>query len=113
MSDPVGTSLRQSKALSSLWWCLPSIVGFLVFLCAFPIDRRIPIWPHLSLIDLFGLWFIFIAPITTAIALVVFLRHMRTGHQSQIDRFLVLAVISISVLVNAFVLFGLCAGLTF
>jgi hypothetical protein len=26
-----------------LWWCLP-LLGFVTFLLAFPIDRRIPFW---------------------------------------------------------------------
>ena len=50
--------------------CLPSLLGLLVFLLAFPIDRRIPHWFPLNLAEVFTLWFLFITPVTTVIAIV-------------------------------------------
>src|SRR5258708_7082369 len=62
---------------SELLLCLPALLGFALFLLSFPIDRVIPFWPHLSLAVVFLLWFLFVAPITTATAFVKFNRGRR------------------------------------
>lgn len=53
-----------------LVWCLPALGGFGAFLLSFPIDRQIPFWPRLSLVEMFALWFLFVTPVATAIAIV-------------------------------------------
>jgi hypothetical protein len=75
---------RRATIWLSLQWCLPSLLGFLAFLFAFPIDRKIPFWPHLSIAEVFILWFLFITPITTVIAIITLLKSLpatrATGH---------------------------------
>jgi hypothetical protein len=90
-------------------WCLPALGGFGVFLLSFPINRRIPFWPHLSLAETFTLWFIFVVPITTIIATVVLIRARRSTHIAIFTRVSLWATIAVSFLVNAFVLVGMWA----
>ena len=70
MTNPEETLPRQGKIWFALRWCLPALLGFLAFLFAFPIDRRIPHWFPLNLAEILALWFLFIAPVTTVIAVV-------------------------------------------
>jgi hypothetical protein len=100
----------QDKTWVPLWWCLPSLLGFLTFLFAFPIDRRVPFWPHLSLAETFTLWFLFIAPIATAIAIVTQVKRKRAGI-ALLAKLLVWTAIAISLVVNAFVLVGMWASM--
>jgi len=61
----------------SLCLCLPSILGFLAFLFSFPIDRQIPFWPHATIVVIFVQWFLFITPVTTAIAIITLIKRRR------------------------------------
>src|ERR1700687_2641767 len=76
------TSLRGVKTWLSLWWCLPALLGFLAFLIAFPIDRRIPQWFPVNFAELFALWFLFVTPVTTVIAIATLLKRKRSGRLS-------------------------------
>jgi hypothetical protein len=93
-----------------LLWCLPSLLGFAAFLVAFPIDRVIPFWPHLSVAEVFFFWFLFVAPSATAIAIVIFKRHIQAGRLAPAGRVFAWVAMIVAVLVNAFVLFGLWAS---
>jgi hypothetical protein len=101
---------RPSKIWSVLVWCSPSLLGFVAFLFSFPIDRSIPIWPHLNIAEIFTLWFLSIAPATTVIAIVVFVKHKTTNPISPSANLLVWAAIIISLLVNTLVLLGMWAS---
>lgn len=92
--------------------CCSSLVGFVLFLISFPIYRRIPFWPHLSIAELFLLWFLFVAPVTTAIAFVVFIRRKRFGSIVPVTKWLAWTAITLSVLADLFMLLGLWAPTT-
>ena len=98
---------NQNKTWAPLWWCLPSLFGFLTFLFAFPIDRRIPFWPNMSLAEAFALWFLFVAPLATIAAIVSLIKCMRAGRIAPHAKWLVWIAIAVSLAVNAFVLFGM------
>jgi len=106
MSSEDGTH-SESKFLSVFLWCLPALLGFAIFLAAFPIDRTIPLWPHLNFAEGFFFWFIFPAPIATAIAIVKFKRQKRSHQAFSASKLLGWIVVIVSVLVNALVLLGL------
>jgi hypothetical protein len=78
----------QGKIWSSLRWCLPGLLGFLAFLLAFPIDRRIPHWFPLNFAEIFTLWFLLITPVTTVIAMVTLIKHKRTGRMALLAKLL-------------------------
>jgi hypothetical protein len=113
MTDREGALPVRSKIWSPLLWCFPSLLGFAVFLVAFPIDRRIPFWPRWDLAEIFTLWFLLITPITTLIAIVTLIKRKRRSSASLFAKSLVWAVITASLLVNAFVLLGMWAAFTF
>ena len=50
------------------------VLGFLAFLIAFPIDRRIPRWFPLNFAEIFTLWFLVVTPVTTVIAIVTIIK---------------------------------------
>jgi len=104
------TPVRQGKVWTALVWCLPSLLGFALFLLSFPIDRQIPFWPHLSLAEIFTLWFFFITPVTTVIAIVVLIKRGRLGRIALFGRVLAWLVITFSVLANVFILVGMWAS---
>ena len=110
MTGSEETLLRQDKIWLSLWWCLPSLLGFLAFLIAFPIDRSIPFWPHLNLAEILTLWFLFITPITTIIAIVTLLKRNRTRRRAPFAKLLVWTAIAVSLILNAFILLGMWAS---
>ncbi len=66
--------LDRKKVDAVFIWCLPCLLGLVVFLFSFPIDRRIPFWPHLTIVEIFFMWFLFVTPITTVIAFVVLMK---------------------------------------
>lgn len=106
-SAPVGRKVRQI-----LLWCLPALLGFVAFFFAFPIDRQISFWPHLNLAELFGIWFLFVTPVTTTVAIVIFIRQVRHGHLIRTARWLSLTAMIVAILLNLFILFGLYAATT-
>ena len=106
-------SSSKTKSWPVLVWCLPSLGGFAGFLASFPIDRQISFWPHLNLAEIFGSWFLFVTPIACAVAIVKLIRHLRERNASRISKSFLLLAITVSVLVNLFVLFGLYAAATF
>jgi hypothetical protein len=97
---------------SVLGWCVPTLCAFAAFLASSPIDRRIAFWPHRSLAEIFGGWFLFVTPIFSTIAIVKFTGYVR-GNATKTLKFSLLFVIAVTVLVNLFVLFGLFAAAEF
>jgi hypothetical protein len=110
VSELEQTVLRQDTAWLPLWWCLPSLLGFVAFLFSFPIDRQIPFRPHLSLAEILALWFLFITPVTTVIAIVMLVKRNRIRRIPPFTKLLLWAAIAASLLVNAFVLLGMWAS---
>jgi len=101
---------RRANIWFSLWWCLPSLLGFLAFLFAFPIDRRIPHWFPLNFAEVFALWFLFITPVTTVIAIVTLIRRKRIERKAPLATLLTWAAAAVSLVVNALVLLGMWAS---
>lgn len=107
---PNGKLPDQKAAWPIFGWCLPALGGFVMFLLSFPIDRHIPFWPRLSFAEIFILWFFFVAPIATIIAVVALIRRRRSAHVATFTRVLAWTTIAASVLVNAFILVGMWAA---
>lgn len=99
--------LSRNKVGAVFTWCLPCLLGSVVFFFSFPIDRRIPFWPHLMIVDIFYLWFLFVTPVATVIAFVVFTKRRRLGVIAKSTKSLIWATVTVSVLVNAFMLFAI------
>ena len=89
------------------------LLGFVAFLVAFPIDRKIPFWPHWSLAEGFATWFLFVTPPAIMCAIVTFRRRIRRGCLSSTAKWLLLAVITVAILLNLLLLFGLHAAAMF
>ena len=86
------------------------MLGFLAFLFAFPIDRRIPHWFPLNFAELFTLWFLFITPVTTIIAIVTLVRRKPIGRKALLAKLLTWTAVMVSLVVNALVLLGMWAS---
>jgi hypothetical protein len=91
-SNSEGAVSVRSIGWRILVWCLPTLLGFVAFLFAFPIDREISFWPHLNFAELFGAWFLFVTPVTTTVAIVMFIKYVRRGHITRISKWLLLGV---------------------
>jgi hypothetical protein len=102
--------VRQIKAWPVFAWCLPALLGFALFLGSFPIDRRIPFWPHLNLAELYAAWFFFITPFTTGVAIVALVKRRRRGRIPLFPQFLSWTAITLSLVVNLLVLVGMWAS---
>ena len=109
----VTVSAKSDRLAVKAWavplWCLPCLLAFALFFFSFPIDRKVPVWPHLNLAELYSLWFLFVTPITTLVAFIVLIRRRWMGPSSILAWFLVIA----SFVVNALVLLGLYAAFAF
>ena len=77
---------------------------------SFPIDREIPFWPHWTFAEAFFLWFIFISPITIFIGFVVYLKRRKHGRIRPLIRFAMWTTLTLSLVVNGFMLLGLWAA---
>jgi hypothetical protein len=104
-------SLPRSKVGAVFIWCLPCLLGLVLFFFSFPIDRQIPFWPRLTIVEIFFLWFIFVTPITTVIAFVVFVKRRGLGGIAGFTRLLIWATITVSMLVNVFMLVAMWAAI--
>ena len=85
-------------------------MGFVAFLLAFPIDRRILHWLPLNLAEIFTVWFLFITPVTTVIAIVTVTKCTGRRRMAPLTKLLMWATIAASLIVNAFVLLGMWAS---
>jgi hypothetical protein len=103
-------SLMNGKNWYSLRWCLPTLLGFLAFLFAFPIDRRIPHWFPLNLAEVSAAWFLFVTPVTTAIAIVTLIKRNRRSRVTPPAKLITWSAIALSFVLNAVVLLGLWAS---
>jgi hypothetical protein len=111
MPGIVTSDLKTAKPV--LVWCLPALISFAIFCVSFPIDRTIPFWAHLNLAEIFALWFLFITPIAVVISIVKFVKYVKAEKRTRMSKFLLLAAITLSVLVNVFVLLGQAAAFFF
>lgn len=68
---------RESKPWLPVFWCFPALGAFALFLLSFPIDRKVPLWPHLQIAEIFAMWFVFVAPVTTIAAIVLLIMRRR------------------------------------
>jgi hypothetical protein len=100
---------RHGRNWFSVWWCLPALWGFLAFLFAFPIERRIPHWLPLTFAEIFTLWFLFVTPATTVVAIVSLIKRNRTERIPRLAAFFTWIAIAASLVVNALVLLGMWA----
>jgi len=89
------------KIWFSIKWCLPSLLGFLAFSVAFPIDCYIPHWFPVNLAVLFTLWCLFVTPVSTVIAIATLLKRNRICRMSPFIKLLAWAAISGSIVLNA------------
>jgi hypothetical protein len=115
MTETTVTNLdKMSQGSGKIWsplrWCLPALVGFLLFLLAFPIDRRIPHWFPLNFAEIFTLWFLFVTPVTTVIAIVALLKAKRAAPMALFATLITWAAIGVSLVTNVFVLLGMWAS---
>src|SRR5882762_3352610 len=92
-----------------IMWCLPSLIGFPLFLLSFPIDRAIG-WRQVNVAEVFLFWFLLIAPVGIIIASVNLIRARKRGVFATPVAVLAWTVITISVLANLFMLLGLWAS---
>jgi hypothetical protein len=105
MSSSEVAVLRERNLWPALFWCLPSLLGFALFLLSFPIDRRLAFWPHLDIAEIFALWFLFVTPVTTVIAIVILVKRRR--RIARFPKVMAWLTIIVSVLANLFVLLGM------
>jgi hypothetical protein len=105
--------LSRNKVVAVFNWCLPCLLGAVLFLFSFPIDRSIPFWPHMMIVEIFFLWFLFVTPPATVIALVVFMKRKRSDAIPTFTKSLIWTTLALSILVNAFMLIGLWAAIYF
>ena len=91
-------------------WCLPALLGFLAFLLAFPIDRRIPHWFPLNIAEIFALWFLFITPVTTVIAIVTLVKRNQKTSVVFLAKLVTWTAIVVSLIMNALILLGMWAS---
>jgi hypothetical protein len=112
-SDTEGAAPDRSKTLLICAWCLPTLLGIAAFLISFPIDRQVPFWPHLNIAEAFCAWFLLVTPAATTVGIVKLTRGSRLGQITTTAKWLLLTVITIAVLLNVFLLFGLYAAANF
>ncbi len=105
-----GAISGESKGWLVYAWCLPTFLGIAAFLLAFPIDRQIPFWPHANLAEVFGAWFLLVAPTATTLAIVTFTKQARRGLSNRTPKWILVVVVTLSILLNLLVLIGLYAA---
>jgi hypothetical protein len=105
--------LSRNKVGAVFIWCLPCLLGSVLFFFSFPIDRRIPFWPHLMIVDIFFRWFLFVTPLATVIAFVLFMRRGQAGGIDRFNRKLIWVTVIISLIVNAVMLFAIWGAIYF
>ena len=91
---------RESNGLEALLWCLPALMVFFLMFAVLPFYSHVPLLPNLLLVDVFFVWFLFVAPVTTVKAMRVLNRTPRVGVVYWVAR----VAIAVSVLANILVL---------
>jgi hypothetical protein len=66
--QPVNTLVPLRPKKCCVYLVFASFAGLYALLFSFPLDRKIPFWPHFTIVEIFFLWLPFITPITTVIA---------------------------------------------
>jgi hypothetical protein len=94
-------------------WCLPSLLGFLGFLLAFPISRDMFLGQHQNIAEGLFYWFLTIAPAATIVAMVRLNRRSRFRKMQGSHKAIAWGLIVFSIFLNGFVLVGLGAAFYF
>jgi hypothetical protein len=103
------TSGQTLLAIIKLWpvlaWCLPSLLGLGLLLLSLSLAEKTVLSGPLY--NSCFVWFLFVAPVTTLIAVLVFVRRKRTGRIAILPTLLACAVLFASTLADLFALLGL------
>jgi hypothetical protein len=86
-------------------WCLPSLMAFLLFLLSFQPDSSVPFWPRWDVVTIYySIWSLFVAPITTTIAIVLFIKRKRHGRMTPLSKLVVWTALGLSIVTDMFML---------
>ena len=91
-----------------LWLCCPTLLCFITFFFAFPLDRRLP-FSHYTRMDAMFLWS-FIAPLFTVAAIVVLARRPNRRAVSLGLKIAAWSGIVLIMVINVFLAFGFWAA---
>jgi hypothetical protein len=97
--------LHRNNFKAVFAWCSATLLPFVLFFSSFPLDRLLPFWPYWNFVTIYSVWFVFVAPVTTLIALILFLKRKRRDMVLS-TKWLIWITLIVTVLVNAFMVLG-------
>ena len=109
MESPESSLSGAIKVRPIILWCVPSLLGFLLFLFSFPIDHILG-WPQVNVAEVFFFWFLTIAPIGVVAASLKLIRARRRGIFTAPVSALAWTLVTVSASANVFMLLGMWAS---
>ena len=98
---------------SVLFLCSPTLVGLIVFIFSFPLRRHLPLSSNWTYSDVFFIWCVLIAPLSTIGAIALFFSREYRHRQNLFGKIFGVLLLVATVVVNAYLAYAMWAAVYF
>jgi hypothetical protein len=98
---------------SVLFLCSPTFVGLILFAFSFPLRRHIPLSTNWTFSDIFFIWWVLIAPLSTIGAIALFFSKEYRHRQSSFGKVIGVLVLVVTVVINSYLAYAMWAAVYF
>jgi len=98
---------------SVIFLCSPTLVGLILFAFLFPLRRHLPLTTNWTYSDVFFIWCVLIAPLSTIGAIVLFFSKEYRQRQNSFGKIFGVLILVVTVVVNAYLAYTMWAAVYF
>ena len=98
---------------SVLFLCSPTLLGLILFAFAFPLRRHVPVSTNWTYADIFFIWCVLIAPLSTVGAIALFFSKEYRHRQSSFGKIFGVLILVATIVVNSYLAYAMWAAVYF
>ena len=98
---------------SVLFLCSPTLVGSILFAFSFPLRRQIPLSTSWTYSDIFFIWWVLVAPLSTIGAIALFFSREYRHRQNSFGKIFGVLLLVVTAVINSFLAYVMWAAVYF
>jgi hypothetical protein len=98
---------------SVLFLCSPTLVGLILFAFSFPLRRHLPLLTNWTYSDIFFIWWVLVAPLSTIGAIALFFSKEYRHRQNSFGKIFGVLILIVTAVVNSFLAYAMWAAVYF